>query len=106
MFAAYVGASRDQISKESNHVMQISRCIPLQPFGSLLGGKLIALLLASREIVQLCDHKYACNTVAFLVKSLHGKSSQYNRLEERGITFVGEEPEKGHGLYVVECKKH
>jgi hypothetical protein len=64
----------------------------LPPYNYLLGGKLISLLLASKEVREIYEEKYkdqvtfkekriANNLVGLFTTSLYGRSSQYNRLK-------------------------
>jgi len=64
----------------------------LPPYNTLLGGKLISYILASKEIREIYRKKYkgkitliekreANKLVGIFTTSLYGKSSQYNRLK-------------------------
>ena len=64
----------------------------LPPYNYLLGGKLIAYILASKEVRQLYKKRYqhqvtlqrgrkASDLACIFTTSLYGKSSQYNRLK-------------------------
>lgn len=81
----------------------------LPPYNLLLGGKLIAYILASNEIREMYREKYknsktiiekreAKDLVGIFTTSLYGRSSQYNRLKYRGKLLyqpIGET--KGYG---------
>lgn len=95
--------NRTKIEEESNHLMQISRCLPLQPFWTLLWWKLVALLTTSKEVIRNLELTYSVNIVWLVIKTLHGKSSQYNRLEDRNIYFLWEH--EGWGYNLCELKK-
>lgn len=71
----------------------------LPPYNMLLGGKLVACLIRSREIVDIFNQKYG-NTIGVISQkakkaslvtvtttSALGKSSVYNRLSLNGITY-------------------
>ncbi|MCD8739370.1 DUF4338 domain-containing protein [Mucilaginibacter roseus] len=64
----------------------------LPPYNYLLGGKLMSLLLASKEVREIYEAKYknqitfkekrvANNLAGLFTTSLYGRSSQYNRLK-------------------------
>lgn len=85
----------------ANHIIQLKRCLPLFEFGDLTGGKLMALCAASREVLQAWELRYSFNVVAMYVTTLHGKSSQYNRLHSRGLQYLGVY-DGVKGLYIQE----
>lgn len=89
---------------EWNHIFNLWRCIPLQPFGKLLWWKLMALMISSKEIVRKTELKYATSVVWYSIKTLHWKSSQYNWLENRNIEFIA--VRKWVGLYFLRTKKN
>lgn len=89
----YNSSQRDTYIKESypdlvtndyiNYVVNLSTCVPLQPFGSNCnGGKLLAKLAFTREVFDYWLNKY--NQPFFIVNtlSINGKSIQYDRLKE------------------------
>lgn len=59
----------------------------MPPYNYLLGGKLISYVLASREVREIFESKYASsiyNRIAgIFTTSLYGRSSQYNRLRTK-----------------------
>jgi hypothetical protein len=70
------------------HFMNISCCVPLQPFGfNTNGGKLLASLVFSREVFDYHVKKYNEPIFGFITTSIHGKSIQYDRLHN--LKFIG-----------------
>jgi len=68
--------------------MNISCCVPLQPFGfNTNGGKLLATLAFSREVFDYHLQKYGEPIFGFITTSIHGKSVQYDRLPQ--LKFIG-----------------
>lgn len=78
----YVGWKNETKWKRLNNVLNIQTCVPIQPFGTLCGGKLLALLCLSNEVREKYKLIYGDDLVAIETTSLFGKSSQYNRLPE------------------------
>lgn len=71
-----------------NYLMNISTCVSTQPFGfNYNGGKLLASLVFSKEVVSHIKKKYNINIQGFTTMSLYGKSIQYERLNS--IKLVG-----------------
>ena len=105
-FDEFVGAKLGGFHSDNPtapYVVYITRCLPAFEFGSLTGGKLLALLASSRECIRMLEVTYSFRFAAMMVKTLHGKSSQYNRLNQRGLEFVGSFD--GRGLYMQELRK-
>jgi hypothetical protein len=68
--------------------MNISCCVPLQPFGyNTCGGKLLVSLVFSKEVFEYHLKKYNEPIYGFVTTSIHGKSIQYDRLKE--LKFIG-----------------
>jgi hypothetical protein len=89
--------------------MNISTCVPLQPFGfNFTGGKLLTKLVFSEEVQKIFREKYNNPLLAITTTSLYGKSIQYDRLKE--IKLIGYT--KGNSVYkypkefVQECNKY
>ncbi|NBP00279.1 MAG: DUF4338 domain-containing protein [Proteobacteria bacterium] len=71
-----------------NNVMNLSCCVPLQPFGyNTNGGKLLAKLAFSREVYEYYLKKYHQPLLGIITTSINGKSIQYDRLGE--LKFIG-----------------
>lgn len=104
----------------SSQVADVSVCGAVAPYGALLGGKLVALLMASQEVRDAYRDRYACQEsvissqmagrpiyrpaeLKFLTTtSLYGNgSSQYNRLRLK----VADYPELDHDLKWQELAK-
>lgn len=67
--------------KYLKNIMNLSCCVPLQPFGfNTTGGKLLASLAFSREIFDYYYNKYKENLMGIVTTSINGKSIQYDRL--------------------------
>ena len=76
--------------------MNISTCVPLQPFGfNFNGGKLLTQLVFSQEVQDIFKSRYNHELLAITTTSLYGKSIQYDRLKE--IKFIGFT--KGNSVY-------
>lgn len=93
---AFIGWDKDTRTKNLIYTMDAYVIGALPPYNYLLGGKLISLLLASKEIrkiyqkkyknkITLIDKRKANSLVGIFTTSLYGKSSQYNRLKYNGI---------------------
>jgi hypothetical protein len=72
----------------------MSTCVPLYPFGRFNGGKLIAQLTLTDEIINHYKKKYNITPFGIHTTSIYGKSIQYDRIYE--FDFVG--LTKGHGV--------
>lgn len=84
-------------------VINLRRCLPEPTFGQLTGGKFLALLASSRDVLSMYELRYSFPVTAIVVKTTHGKSSQYNRL--RGFEYRGLSHD-GAGVYIVQCREH
>lgn len=101
-----VGVDARREGHNTHHtVVTMKRCLPLYDFGQLTGGKLLALLATSTEPLTMYELKFTLPVNAFIIKTLHGKSSQYNRLHARGIEWRGVAKD-GAGFYVMLCREH
>ena len=68
--------------------VNISICVPLQPFGfNFCGGKLLAMLAFSKEIYDYYYSKYNTKIAYIMTTSINGKSIQYSRL--KCLKFIG-----------------
>ena len=87
--------------KINDHGIDIGVCGPVDPYGEILGGKLITLLLSSKEIKNFFQRRYEhykspstinsskngspvyskADLVYLTVSSLYGNSSMYNRIK-------------------------
>lgn len=63
-------------------ILNVAVCVPIQPFGTLCGGKLLFVASLSNEVRQEYRQKYGDDLLAVETTSLYGKSSQYNRVKE------------------------
>ena len=70
----------------------------------MTGGKLLALMATSREIVRVMEMRFSFQYTMFVIRTLHGKGSQYNRLNQRGIELIDVD-EAGKGFYAMELRK-
>jgi len=68
-----------------HRIFMMRRCLPLYEFGQMTGGKLLALVATSRELIRLLELRYSYQFLFLGIRTLHGKGSQYNRLQQRGI---------------------
>lgn len=72
----------DWKNKYLKNIMNLSCCVPLQPFGfNTTGGKLLACLAFSKEVFDYYFLKYKEPLLAIITTSINGKSIQYDRLK-------------------------
>jgi hypothetical protein len=86
----------NNIVKKNNlkYILCISTCVGLQPIAHNLNiGKLLSVLVFSKEIEEYFYNKFGYYYVAVSTTSLYGKSIQYDRLKE--LKFIGYT--KGYG---------
>ncbi len=83
-----VGWTEEVRLRRLQQIVNIAICVPLQPFGLLTGGKLLALSVLSNECQQRIGHIWKQRPLAVEVTSLWGRGSQYNRLKE--FQYLGE----------------
>lgn len=86
-------------------ILYMHRCLPVYEFGELIGGKLLALIATSRELTRSLELRYSFLYSLFLVRTLEGKSSQYNRLNSRGLIDMGSDA-LGRGMLFMELRKN
>ncbi len=68
--------------------VNISICVPLQPFGfNYCGGKLLAMLAFSKEVYNYYYLKYKTRIAYIITTSINGKSVQYSKL--KCLKFIG-----------------
>lgn len=106
---AHLGLNKSNKDQVLKNVMNLSCCVPLQPFGfNTTGGKLIASLAFSKEIFDYYLKKYKEPLLGIVTTSINGKSIQYDRL--KCLKFIGFT--KGYGTVYFpdnlynECKKY
>ena len=98
----YLGITSEQARRNWGNLVYLQRCLPVAPFGGLLGGKLLAMLAVSREVIRIYEMRFSLRAAGLWIRTLHGESSQYNRLD--GFDYIGTDP-TGKGAYVVELRK-
>lgn len=107
----FISWSKEQMidEKKLNYILNLSTCVPLQPFGfNFTGGKLLTKLVFSQEIQDIFRNKYNHPLLGITTTSLYGKSIQYDRLKE--IKLIGYT--KGNSVYKYSteflnlCKKY
>ena len=77
-----------QTNKKINYLMNLSTCVPLQPFGfNFTGGKLLTKLAFTKEIYEYYNNKYKQPLLGITTTGFYGKSIQYDRLKE--LKFFG-----------------
>lgn len=83
----WIGWDKDIRTRNLNFTMDAYVIGAVPPYNYLLGGKLISYILASREVREIFENKYAhtaYNRLAgIFTTSLYGRSSQYNRIKFR-----------------------
>lgn len=97
----YIGWDINSRKKRLNNIMNLSICVPLQPFGyNTNGGKLLASLVFSKEVYNMFYQKYNKQLAGIITTSLYGKSIMYDRL--RCFKFIG--MTKGTGdMHIPKC---
>jgi len=107
----FIGWTKEKMidEKKLNYILNLSTCVPLQPFGfNFTGGKLLTKLVFSQEIQDIFRNKYKHPLLGITTTSLYGKSIQYDRLKE--IKLIGYT--KGNSVYkystefIKLCKKY
>jgi hypothetical protein len=89
------GNKQKNIKCKANHIMDISTCVGIPPFSfNFNGGKLITMLMFSKEVYDYFYKKYNDELVCIITFSLYGKSIQYDRIKE--LTYIG--LTKGEGV--------
>jgi len=84
--------------KKLTYLMNLSTCVPLQPFGfNFTGGKLLTKLAFSEEVMNIFEQKYNHKLLGITTTGFHGKSIQYDRLKE--LKFIGFT--KGNSVYKI-----
>ncbi len=85
-------------NKKINHLMNLSTCVSIQPFGyNFNGGKLLAKLAFSKEVINKFKEKFNQELLVISTTGLYGKSVQYDRLKE--LEYVGKT--KGNSIYWI-----
>jgi hypothetical protein len=91
----YIGWDKEIKKNNIKYIVCLSTCIGLQPIAHNLNiGKLLSLLIFSKEIEEYFYHKFGYYYVAVSTTSLFGKSIQYDRLKE--LKLIGYT--KGYGI--------
>ena len=84
----YIGWNFEDKKDKLEYIMNMSTCVPLQPFGfNFNGGKLLASLAFSKEVLMHFRDKYNRELLGITTTSLYGKSIQYDRLSH--LKFLG-----------------
>lgn len=97
----HVGWDKDTKNHNLVYFLNMSTCVPLQPFGfNFTGGKLISMLAFSREVSEMFIEKMRTRRLrgieerrvypilAISTTSLYGKSIQYDRL--KCMKYIGQ----------------
>lgn len=84
----YIGWDKEAMwgNKRINYLMNMSVCVPTPELSKYLTGKLTALSVTSKEVLDALDSKYH-EMAMITTTSLFKKSSMYNRL--KGFTYLG-----------------
>jgi len=91
----YIGWNEETKKNNLKYIVCLSTCIGLQPIAHNLNiGKLLSLLVFSKEIEEYFYNKFGYYYVAVSTTSLFGKSIQYDRLKE--LKLIGYT--KGYGI--------
>ncbi len=93
-----IGWNVETKNNNLKYIMNMSTCVPLQPFGfNFNGGKLLASLAFSKEVLKYFKKEYGEPLLSITTTSLYGKSIQYDRL--KNLKFIGKT--KGNSSYKV-----
>lgn len=85
----YIGWNTQNRIEKLDYLMNMSTCVPLQPFGfNFNSGKLLASLAFSKEVLTEFYNSYGHELLGITTTSLYGKSIQYDRL--KCLKYVGE----------------
>ena len=96
---------RDDLRLAHQHrICMMRRCLPVYEFGRMTGGKFLALTATSQEVMRVLDLRYSYQLLFLGIRTLHGKGSQYNRLQQRGIELYDVD-DTNHGFYGMELRK-
>lgn len=80
----WIGWDKDTRTQNLNFTMDAYVIGAVPPYNYLLGGKLVSYILASKEVREIFEHKYADSVynrlAGIFTTSLYGRSSQYNRI--------------------------
>lgn len=96
----YIEWSKDMKFEDKllNKLFNIMMCVPSTVFGyNFCGGKLLAKLCYSKEVIQYYYDKYQDIPLGISTMSIYGKSIQYDRIPE--LKFVGYSSGKGLKSY-------
>lgn len=84
----YINWNSEQKKKKLDEILNLTTCVPLQPFGfKFNGGKLLAELIFSKEIFNIYKKKYNKDLIGITTFGLYGKSIMYDRL--RKLKLIG-----------------
>lgn len=111
----YIGWNKETRTNNIVYAMDVYVLGALPPYNELLGGKLIAYVMASNEVRQLYAMRYAeqrtltkdrlaTDLVGLFTTSLYGRSSQYNRIRYGGrLLYIPVGSTRGFGsLHISE----
>lgn len=87
-----------------HRILMLRRCLPVYEFGQMVGGKMLALSTLSQDFLRVLELRYSYQFLLFALFTLHGKSSQYNRLHTRGLDLLSVD-DRGRGFYGMELRK-
>ena len=94
----FIGWSAEEKKSRINYLVNIKACVGLQPMSHNLNiGKLLAMLVFSKEVMTDYYNKYGHYYAVVCTLSLYGKSIQYERLKE--IKYIGNT--KGYGSQYI-----
>ena len=86
------------------YIMMMRRCLPLYEFGQMTGGKMLALAATSRDVIRMLELRFSFQYLFFGIRTLHGKGSQYNRLQANGIALLDVDA-TNHGFYGMALRR-
>ena len=99
---SYIGWDWDQRKDRRVHILSAYIVGAVPPYSMLLGGKLVASLLASREVSDAWIDQYEIPVVLITITSALGRSSIYNRCRlvqdgRRVVDLIHVGSTKGYG---------
>jgi hypothetical protein len=84
----YIGWNSEMKNKYLDRILNLTTCVPVQPFGyNFNGGKLLAEIIFSEEFFNEYKRKYKNDLIGITTFGLYGKSIMYDRL--RKLKLIG-----------------
>jgi hypothetical protein len=83
---SHIGWTDSQRAANKKHLVNMTVCVPTQPFGfNRVGGKFVSL--AALDLIPSWEKKYDTKIVGVITTSLHNTQSQYNGMKRFWESF-------------------